>query len=156
MSLYLFDTPSHLIEYLLVRSMICMIILILSNLHMRGGNMFIKKNPIVFRRQVCIFLDQELSCGSSVSDSLYGTTNRKEGSYYSNAQRTDKPKATTIDNNQRNTKCCHSNRQSMYNNFLLKNIFFYFYFFLKCRSTTVPTLCTFDRDGQVNGHPVIR
>ncbi|XP_050430623.1 uncharacterized protein LOC126839373 isoform X2 [Adelges cooleyi] len=26
----------------------------------------------------------------------------------------------------------------------------------RCRSTTIPTLCTFDRDGQTNGRPVIR
>jgi hypothetical protein len=26
----------------------------------------------------------------------------------------------------------------------------------RCRSTTAPTLCTFDREGQANGRPVIR
>lgn len=29
-------------------------------------------------------------------------------------------------------------------------------FFFKCRSTTAPTLCTFDREGMANGRPVIR
>lgn len=73
------------------------------------------KKPTAFRRKVCFFLDQELSCGSSVSDSLYDTTNGTEGSYYSDAQRTDNSKATTIENNKRNPKCCHTNRPSMYN-----------------------------------------
>lgn len=89
----------------------CMIILMLNNLNMR--EICIYKYPTAFRRQVCIFLDQELSCGSSVSDSLYGTTNGTEGPYYSNAQRTDSPTTTAINNNNRNPKCCHSNRQSM-------------------------------------------
>jgi len=92
--------------------MICMIIIMLTNLNMR--EMCNYKYPSAFRRQVCIFLDQELSCGSSVSDSLYGTTNGTEGSNYSDTQRTDCPTTTAIDNHDGNSKCCHSNRSSMH------------------------------------------
>ncbi|VVC37267.1 Hypothetical protein CINCED_3A008166 [Cinara cedri] len=48
--------------------------------------------------------------GFETTDSLYGTTNGTEGPYYSDAQRTDSPTATTTNNGNRNPKCCHSNR----------------------------------------------
>jgi hypothetical protein len=113
--------------------MTCMIILVLYNLNKRS--VCINNFPTAFRRQVCIFLDQELSCGSSVSDSLYGATDGTEGPYDSIAQRTDSSTTTAINNNYRNSKCCHSNRPSIFilNKTTLKIsyiklIYFYFYF----------------------------
>ncbi|XP_025420940.1 uncharacterized protein LOC112691041 isoform X3 [Sipha flava] len=63
-----------------------------------------------YEDQIMDLKQQELSCGSSVSDSLYGATDGTEGPYDSIAQRTDSSTTTAINNNYRNSKCCHSNR----------------------------------------------